>query len=215
MSSIGWRFLVLADLGGKDSSVDLEVKGKRVHLELRDEKAFEPAALAAHGDPNDILHHPSFHAVESSFRGLKLLREHAAGAIEIEVLSVSRAELVERFRREVFDRESREVSGRPIALILADFDFSGRGADLTALESLADMALGLQAPLVAGAAPGFFDLSRWDMLPKLSDLPSRLAKPALAGWQKFQREDRARWLALTVNRHLQRAPYADEKVDPA
>ncbi len=228
---MGWRFLVLADLGGKGAepvrvlpgagpgavspAVELEAGGRRLRLDLADEKAFEPAALAAHGDADAILHHPSFQGVESAWRGIHLLLREAEGAVEVEVLSASRRELLDRFRAGVFDRESREVGERPIGLILADYDFSGRGADLAALDALGEMAAGLQAPLVAGAAPGFFDLSRWDLLPKLSDLPRRLSSPALAGWQAFQKGDRARWVALTVNRYLQRAPHAGEKVDPA
>ena len=42
-----------------------------------------------------LLHDPSFQRVESAYRGLKLLLDAAAGAVEVEVLSTTRKELVD------------------------------------------------------------------------------------------------------------------------
>jgi type VI secretion system ImpC/EvpB family protein len=133
----------------------------------------------------------------------------------VDVLSVSAKDVAGRFREAVFEPEMKTLQDPPLGLILADFDFSHQANDLAALAELADMAKVLQAPLVAQASPAFFGLKQLNLLPKINDLPQRLSDGAHAGWQKFQKQEAARWAALTLNRYLQRAPYEGEKVDPA
>jgi predicted component of type VI protein secretion system len=71
------------------------------------------------------------------------------------------------------------------------------------------LAEDLQAPLVAGAAAAFFDLRYLVQVTSLPNLLVRLGTPAHQPWQTFQAEPPARWVALTLGRYLQRAPYTD------
>jgi type VI secretion system protein ImpC len=67
----------------------------------------------------------------------------------------------------------------------------------------------LQAPIVAAASAGFFDLRYLIQAIHLPDMLQRLATPAHAPWRSFQATEPARWVALTINRYLQRAAYTD------
>ncbi len=223
MKPMGWRILAVSDLGlssrapvrlapgGPEAwlpSLGLGVElqpGARV--ELREERAF-------HLQPSD-LQNPAFRKLDSAFRGLKLLMDHAGEAVEVEALSARPGEAAARFREAVFEPEMKELRTPPLGLVLLDSDFSHQAGDLALLSEFGEMARVLQAPVVAQAAPAFFGLKQLNLLPKIDDLPQRLMDSAHAGWQKFQKEERARWVTLAVNRWLQRAPYEGEMTDPA
>ncbi len=179
--------------------------------------AFEPEAVAAlvgaaggsavGADIDSVLHHALFQGVESTWRGLRLLAEHAGEKISIEVLCVPRKDLVSRFREAVFNQEMSGPADAPLALILADFDFTHRAEDIVALQELGGMAKVLQAPIVASVSPAFFELRHVAHVLALPDIASRVVDPAHTAWRSFQASEEARWIALTVNRYLQREPY--------
>jgi len=222
MNPLGWRFVVVADLGlaSKDPvrvpSADgdailaalrpsVEMNGAK--REFASEADFAPAALG--GDAG--LHHPGVQRVESAFRGLKLLMQHAGAAIQVDVVSAPQKDLVARFRESVFEPEMKELRNPPLGLVILDYDFRHQGADLAALTQIADLCKVAQAPLIAAASPEFFGLKQLNLLPKLQDVPQRLHDGAHGAWVAFQKSEQARWSALTVNRWLARAPYTAEK----
>jgi type VI secretion system protein ImpC len=234
MNPMGWRFVVVADLGlvSKDAvrvpsgdgdallaalKPSAEVNGAR--HEFASEAAFLPASLGA--SPDAALHHPAFQRVESAFRGLQFLMRHAGEKVQVDVVSSPQKELVARFKEAVFDPEMKELRNPPLGLVVLDYDFSHQGPDLAALSQVAEMCKVAQAPLIAGAAPAFFGLKQLALLTKLQDLADRLHDGAHGAWVAFQKSEPARWTALTVNRWLQRAAYTAEKggyaetVDPA
>jgi type VI secretion system protein ImpC len=186
--------------------------GRPVRLEPRDAAAFSPAQVAQRlggvkgADLDAALHHPAFQRVESAWRGVRLLLEHAGDAVEVELISLPRPGLAARFREAVFEPELRRAD--PLSLVLADLDFSHKPADLALLAELASMAKVLQAPLVAGASAAFFELRYLVQAVSFQDLLARLDTTAHAGWHSFQASEPARWVTLTVNRYLQRAAYA-------
>jgi len=194
MKPMGWRFVVVSDLGTTGKGV------VRV-----------PA-----GGPDEILKalglpEAEGRRIEAALNGLAFLMRHAGDAIQVDVLSATAKDLAARFRETVFDPEVRELRNPPLGLVLLDFDFSHQSGDLAVLQEMAGMARVAQAPLVAGASPALFGLTELKLLSKLQDLPRRLMDGAHAGWQRFQKQDEARWVALTVNRWLLRAPGAQEK----
>jgi len=234
MKPMGWRFVVVSDLGlaskdpvrvpsGDGDAIlaalrpSAEVNGAR--LEFADEKAFLPAALGA--SPDAALHHPAFQRIESAFRGLKFLMAQAGAVVQVDVVSSTQKELAARFKEAVFDPEMAELRNPPLGLVILDYDFSHLGADLGVLTQVAEMCKVAQAPLLAAASPAFFGLKQWNLLTKLQDVPQRLHDGAHGAWVGFQKSELARWVVLTVNRWLQRATYTAEKgghaeaVDPA
>ncbi len=237
MKPMPWRFLVVTDLGsdagpvpialqdvdswlaGLGLVVPLPAGDRTVPVPIPGVQAFAPAGLAsalaqaapgtvtAGADLDVALHCPALQRIESAWRGLRLLLGHAAGSVSVEVLSAPRARLAERLHA-VFAQEMDRPD--PVALVLLDFDFSHRPADLALLRELAGMAKVLQAPLVAGASAAFFELRYLVQAIALPDLQARLRTPAHLGWMEFQGSEPARWVALTLNRWLQRAPYTAE-----
>lgn len=189
---------------------------RKVELEPRSLADLEPPALApllaAGGEPSaaeldSLLQHRLFQRLESAARGLEMLLQHTGGEIEVSLLTVSRKELVERFRETVYKPEMAADVNAPLGLILLDFDFTHAAQDLAALHELGGMALELQAPVVASTSPAFFDLRHLAHALALPDLASRFVDPAHVNWRVFQASEVARWVSLTVNRYLQRAPY--------
>src|SRR5262249_39565139 len=154
-----------------------------------------------------VLHDPAFQRVESAWRGLELLLEHAQDAVEVYAVSLPRRELAMRFPDAVYNWAS-ELDAAP-ALIALDADLSHRAADLMAVRELAGLIETLQTPVVAGASAAFFDLRYLVQVTSLPNLLPRLATVAHQGWQAFQAEETARWVTLTLGRYLQRAPYAE------
>jgi hypothetical protein len=234
MKPMPWRILVLtdaaADSGGPrrvapggagewlaslGASVEVATPAGAVRIEPRTAADFTPDALAARLPPpatpaaiDAVLHNAALQRVESAWRGLSLLCEHAGDAVAIEVFSLPRKGLGARFRDAVFAREMNAPD--PLTLILADFDFSHKADDLAALADLAGMAKVLQAPLVASASAAFFDLRYLVQAAGLPDLLGRLGDAPHTAWRQFQATEAARWAALTINRYLQRAPYAGD-----
>ncbi len=214
MSTLPWRILVVTDLG-TDTREPVAVTVGTL------DGWFESAGLAAAPSTLDPagrlaagvtgaaldawLHDPARQRIEAAWRGLALVLAHAGDAVRIEVLSVPRAALVERFREAVHEPES--TAAEPVSLVVLDFDFTHKAADLAALAALASMAAELQAPIVANAGAGFFDLRFLVQAVAVKDLPARLADAPHAGWQALQKHEDARWLCLTLNRFLLRAPW--------
>lgn len=176
MRPLGWRFVVVTD-PGKDMPSPARVTRETLEAAV----PAEPARL-----------------------GLSRLLEHAAEAVEIEVLSAGARDAAARLRQAVHDPEMAALRTPVLSLIVVDHDYGPGGEDLKVLSELAEIGQALQAPVVAGASPSFFGLKQVTLLPKLNDLPARLSDAAHAGWQKFQKTDAARWLVLTVNRFLLR-----------
>lgn len=224
MQPLGWRIVVVADLGlaSKDAvrvpagdgdailgalRPSSEVNGAR--MEFATEAAFAPGSLGS--KPDDVLHNAAFQRVESAIRGLKFLMSQAGRAIQVDVVSSTQKDLTARFQEAVFEPEMKELRNPPLGLVLLDYDFSHQGADLAALTQVADLCKVAQAPIIAGASPAFFGLKQINLLPKLQDVPQRLHDGAHAAWVKFQKSEQARWASLTVNRWLQRPAYTAEK----
>ena len=234
MNPMPWRLLVLTDAGvdsgrparlpegGADAwlaslGASVEVSGaggSRVKWALSDAEAFSPATLRARlgleeGAALDAaLHDTAFQRIESVWRGLSLLAAEAGDAVSVEVASVPRRNLAARFRELVFEPELDRAD--PLSLVLLDFDFSHRPEDLAVLSELAGMAKVLQAPLVAHAAASFFGVRYLVQAASLPSFLDPLAAPTHTGWRSFQSTEPARWVALTINRYLQRAPYTAE-----
>jgi hypothetical protein len=231
MQSLPWRVLVVTD-AGLDSRNPAPVTGEsldgwlaalgaaadvpgpggtKTRYALDGPDAFASATVTARIGTKDaaaidaVLHHPAIQRAESAWRGLKLLTAEAGTTLDVSVISLPRASLTARFREAVFKPELE--SPDPLSLILLDFDFSHRAEDLAALADLAGMASALQAPLVAHASAGFFGLRYLVQVSSLPSLIERLSGPEHANWRAFQASEEARWVSLTINRYLQRAPY--------
>jgi len=196
-----------------------------VHLEFRSMDDFRPGFLATRVDElanaarqgserlsdqlDEILHHPGYQRMESTWRGLQRLCRDTEGlrGVTIDVLASTRKDLEERFQKQVFEPEYGGSEDTPLAAVLFDFAFSHEPTSLPLLETLAESCATLQVVMVAACSPAFFQLKNLIHLPGLPSIAGKLQLPAYMGWRRFQEDDMSRWVCLTANRYLARETY--------
>lgn len=172
---------------------------------------------------NEILHHPDFQRMESSWRGLKTLvdRTNFRENVRLEMLSVNKDELTEDFAdapeisssglyRLAYSNEYGVFGGQPYGLIVGNYDFGPGGQDMRLLSQCASVAAMAHAPFIANASPTFFGDKSFESLPRLKDLKAQLEGPQYAKWHSFRASEDSRYVGLCMPRFLLRTPYGPE-----
>lgn len=172
---------------------------------------------------DEILHHPEFQALESSWRGLKLLvdRTNFRENIKLEILNASKQDLLDDFEdspeivqsglyKHIYTAEYGQFGGQPVGALIANYYFDPSAPDVKTLQYVASVACMSHAPFIASAGPKFFGLETFTGLPDLKDLKDHFEGPQFTKWQSFREQEDARYVGLTVPRFLLRNPYDPE-----
>ncbi|MCQ4313547.1 type VI secretion system contractile sheath large subunit [Pseudomonas stutzeri] len=172
---------------------------------------------------DEILHHQQFQALESSWRGLKLLvdRTNFRENIKLEILNASKQDLLEDFEdspevvqsglyKHIYTAEYGQFGGQPVGALIANYFFDPSAPDVKTMRYVASVASMSHAPFIAAAGPKFFGLESFTGLPDLKDLKDHFEGPQFAKWQSFREQEDARYVGLTVPRFLLRNPYDPE-----
>ncbi len=172
-----------------------------------------PRAGAAEkaGALDSILHSPAFQSLESAWRGLERLLQSVpgGGAASVEVVDIPRAAL-RQSPAAIFESADPDPRRRPTAILIDD-EAGASGADAAWLEKLAALAERRRVPIVLSGAPSLLGLRHSAHLPALTDPAARLDAAWGGAWRSLRQSDAARWVSLTVNRILLRAPYTRER----
>ncbi|BBT14501.1 type VI secretion protein [Pseudomonas sp. 1D4] len=173
---------------------------------------------------DEILHHPEFQALESSWRGLKLLidRTNFRENIKIEILNVSKQDLLDDFEdspevvqsglyKHIYTAEYGQFGGQPVGAIIANYYMNPSAPDIKTMQYVASVACMSHAPFIAAAGPKFFGIESFTGLPDLKDLKDHFEGPQFAKWQSFREQEDARYVGLTLPRFLLRNPYDPEE----
>lgn len=154
-----------------------------------------------------IFSDPSYQLLEGCWRGLKLLLDQGStdGTVDIGLLPASTETLAETLEH-TFDR----LIASPPSLILLDIPCDSSPIGIDRLERVAALAETLLSPAVCWIGPRFLHLEDWGKFDRLAYLPHTIEEPAFAKWRRFQKEPKARWLAVTCNRLLARIPYGPD-----
>ncbi|WP_339513676.1 type VI secretion system contractile sheath large subunit [Pseudomonas sp. RL_15y_Pfl2_60] len=173
---------------------------------------------------DEILHNQNFQALESSWRGLKLLvdRTDFRENTKLELINASKQDLLEDFEdspeivqsglyKHVYTAEYGQFGGQPVAAIIANYFFNPSSPDIKTMQYVASVASMSHAPFIAAAGPKFFGLEAFTGLPDLKDLKDHFEGPQFAKWQSFREQEDARYVGLTVPRFLLRNPYDPEE----
>ena len=172
---------------------------------------------------DEILHNAEFQALESSWRGLKLLvdRTNFRENIKLEIINASKQDLLDDFEdspeimqsglyKHIYTAEYGQFGGQPVAALIANYFFDPSAPDVKTLQYVASVASMSHAPFIAAAGPKFFGLESYTGLPDLKDLKDHFEGPQFAKWQSFREQEDARYVGLTVPRFLLRNPYDPE-----
>ena len=186
------------------------------------------AMLSAQVDA--ILHHPSFQALEASWRQLHGLAGIARGMrlVRIKVLDLSWAALGRDLARAsefdqstlfrlLYSEQIGTAGGEPFGLVVIDRAVSHRPGgepgrvhdDVSMLQSLAGIGAAAFCPILLQAAPELLDLADWQSVSAGVDLRPVLDDMAHFRWRSLRQASDARFLGLTLPRVLVRLPWQD------
>ena len=172
---------------------------------------------------NEILHHPDFQKLESSWRGLKFAvdRIDFRENVRCEVLNCSKEDLINDFDdspelmksglyRTVYTAEYGQFGGKPYGAIISNYEMGPGPQDIALLQRCAAVAAMSHAPFFASAGPQFFGEKDFSRLPHLKDMKALFEGPQYAKWHSFRESEDARYVGLVMPKFLLRLPYGAE-----
>lgn len=171
---------------------------------------------------NEILHHPAFQKLESSWRGLHYLvmNTETNSQLKIRVLNTSledlRNDLTKAIEfdqsslfKKVYEEEYGTFGGAPYSCLIGDFYFSNHPQDIRFLELISGIASTAHTPFISAVSPLFFNLDKFEELPYPRDLARLFDSPDYTKWNAFRNSEDSRYVALLLPRVLMRPPYGD------
>ncbi|MGE4124771.1 MAG: type VI secretion system contractile sheath large subunit, partial [Pusillimonas sp.] len=172
---------------------------------------------------DEILHHPDFQRLESSWRSLKFLidRTNFRENIKIQIMNVSKDDLLSDFEdspevtksglyKNCYTAEFGQFGGQPFGVIVANYEFGPGSSDVKLLQYCASVASMSHAPFIAAAGAQFFGLDSFAKLPDLKDLSSIFEMPQYTKWNGFRESEDARNVGLVLPHFLLRTPYGND-----
>lgn len=167
-----------------------------------------------------ILHHPDFQALESAWRGLKLLvdRTDFRENIKLEILHTCKEDLLEDFDnaaditcsglyKHVYTAGYGQFGGEPIAALIGNYNFGPSSPDIKLLSYMASVGAMSHAPFITAPAPDFFNLGSFEGLPNLKEVRDIFEGPRFAKWRAFRDSEDARHVGLVLPRFMLRSVY--------
>jgi type VI secretion system protein ImpC len=171
---------------------------------------------------NEIMHHPDFQKLESTWRGLHYLvhQSETGENLKIRVLNVTKRDLLKDLEKaaefdqsalfkKIYEEEYGQLGGRPYGMLVGDYEFGRGPEDLNLLKMVSNVAAAAHAPFVAAASPKMFNMDRYDELAKPRDLAKIFEGVEYAQWKSFRESEDSRYVALTMPRVLSRLPYGE------
>jgi type VI secretion system protein ImpC len=174
---------------------------------------------------NEIMHHPDFQRLESTWRGLFYLLSNTetSTSLKIKVFNVNKKDLLKDLQKasefdqsalfkKVYEEEFGVFGGAPFGALIGDYEFGKGGQDMELLEKIASVAAAAHAPFVAGTNPEMFGLESFTQLDQPRDLAKIFDTTDYAKWKSFRQSEDSRYVALTAPRVLIRQPYGMQTV---
>jgi len=188
---------------------------------------------------NEILHHPRFQKLESSWRGLEYLVRTQTELVSegdwarppkiaVRVMNMSlmdvkrdldRASEFDQssiFRR-IYTEEFGTPGGLPYGCVIADYEFQAWPDEnfpydgVGILTQLAGIGAAAFCPFITSVSPRFFELDSFDEIERvnLEEVFDSRRNPRYIKWRALRESEDARFLGLTMPRVLMRRPWHD------
>jgi type VI secretion system protein ImpC len=174
---------------------------------------------------NEVLHHPQFQKLESSWRGLKYLLSQSETSVmlKIRVLNVSKKELLRDLQRasefdqsalfkKIYEEEFGVFGGEPFAAMIGDYEFSKSPEDLELLEKVSNVASAAHAPFLTAASSQLMNMESFTQLDQPRDIGKIFDTTEYAKWKSFRQSDDSKYVGLCVPHVLLRLPYGRDTV---
>jgi type VI secretion system protein ImpC len=172
---------------------------------------------------NEIMHHPDFQKLESTWRGLHYLVHHSETGenLKVRVLNVSKKDLFKDLEKaaefdqsalfkKIYEEEYGQLGGQPYGMLVGDYEFGRTAEDISLLKMISNVAAAAHAPFVAAAAPKMFNFDSYTELANPRDLAKIFDSVEYASWKSFRESEDSRFVGLTLPRTLARLPYGQE-----
>jgi type VI secretion system protein ImpC len=169
---------------------------------------------------SEVMHHPEFQKLESSWRGLHYLCQQTStgSTMKIQVFNATKKELIKDFKtaidfdqsalfKKVYEEEFGTFGGAPFGALIGDFEISRQPEDMYFVEQMSHVAAAAHAPFISAASPELFGLDSFADLGKPRDMSKVFDTVDYAKWKSFRESEDARYVGLTVPRFLGRLPY--------
>ncbi|RTZ16408.1 type VI secretion system contractile sheath large subunit [Vibrio aquaticus] len=169
---------------------------------------------------DEILHDDQFQAMESSWRGLKLLvdRTDFTENNKIDLLHATKEELLEDFEfapeatqsglyKHIYSSGYGQFGGEPTGAIIGNFTFTPSTPDMKLLQYMGSLGAMAHAPFLSSVGPEFFGIDSYEELPNIKDVKSIFESPKYTKWRSLRESEDARYIGLTAPRFLLRVPY--------
>jgi type VI secretion system protein ImpC len=169
---------------------------------------------------SEVMHHPEFQKLESSWTGLHYLCKHTSTGVgmKIQVFNATKKELVRDFRsavefdqsalfKKVYEEEFGTFGGAPFGTLIGDFEFTRNAEDMYFVEQMAHVAAAAHAPFISAASPELFGLDSFADLGRPRDMAKVFDTVEYAKWQYFRECEDSRYVGLTLPRFLGRLPF--------
>lgn len=169
---------------------------------------------------SEVLHHPTFQKLESSWRGLRYMMDQSetSAQLKIRVLNASKKELLRDLQRapefdqstlfkKIYEDEFGVFGGNPFAAMVGDFEIGKSPEDMEFLERISQVSAAAHAPFLTAASPELLNLESFAQLGDPRDIGKIFDSTEYAKWKSFRASDDSRYVGLTMPRILMRLPY--------
>jgi type VI secretion system protein ImpC len=169
---------------------------------------------------DEIIHDKEFQSLESAWRGLKLMidRIDFRENIKVEILSISKAELLDDFEtapevpqaglyKHIYASGYGQFGGEPVGAMIANYYFEPTAPDMKLLPYVSAVGSMAHAPFITAAGAGMFGADKFVDLPTIKELSSVYESPRFRKWNAFRETEDARYVGMTAPRFLLRQPY--------
>lgn len=172
---------------------------------------------------NQIMHHPDFQKLESTWRGLHYLvhQSETGENLKIRVLNIKKQELLKDLEKaaefdqsqlfkKLYEEEYGQLGGQPYGMLVGDYEFGRSAEDVGLLKMISNVAASAHAPFIAGVSPKMFNFDSWTELSNPRDLAKVFESVEYAPWKSFRESEDSRYVGLAMPRVLSRLPYGSE-----
>jgi type VI secretion system protein ImpC len=174
---------------------------------------------------DEIMHHPQFQKVESSWRGLKFLvdRTDFRKNNRIEILDVSKDTLRESFEDapemiqsalygHIYGSAYDQAGADPYSVMIGNYEFDSSAQDVSLLTDISKVAAASHCPFISSVGARFFKKDSIEDWKKIPDLSAYMETTDFVKWNAFRETEDARYVGLTFPRFLLRVPYGADTV---